>query len=46
MPAANCNDLAGLRTDLNLIRVATLREAIAALQVLNTPGAAGTLPRC
>jgi Lon-like protease len=46
VPAANCNDLAGLRTDLNLIRVATLREAIAALQVLNTPGAAGTLPRC
>ena len=46
VPAANCGDLAGLRTDLNLIRVDTLRDAVAALQALDTPGAAGTLPRC
>ena len=46
VPAANCGDLVGLRTDVNLIRVETLRQAIAALQALNTPGAAGALPRC
>jgi Lon-like protease len=46
VPAANCGDLVGLGTDVNLIRVGTLREAIAALEALNTPGAAGPLPRC
>jgi Lon-like protease len=46
VPAANCGDLAGLRTDVNLIRVNTLRDAITALEILNTPGAAGPLPRC
>ena len=46
VPAANCGDLAGLRTDLNLIRVNTLRDAITALQTLNTPGADDLLPRC
>ncbi|HZA04013.1 MAG TPA: PDZ domain-containing protein [Propionibacteriaceae bacterium] len=46
VPAANCGDLAGLRTDVNLIRVGTLRESITALETLNTPGSAGTLPRC
>ena len=28
VPAANCDDLAGVRTDLTLIRVATLGDAI------------------
>ena len=46
VPAANCGDLAGMRTDLNLIRVDTLRGAITAMEILNTPGAAGPLPRC
>jgi PDZ domain-containing protein len=46
VPADNCADLAGLRTDLNLIRVGTLDEAIAALEALDTPDANGTLPRC
>ena len=46
VPAANCGDLAGLRTDLNLIKVSTLRDAITALETLNTPGAADMLPRC
>ena len=38
VPAGNCADLDGLRTDVRLIRVSTLRDAIAALQTLNTPG--------
>ena len=38
VPAANCGDLVGLRTELNLVKVNTLREAITALQTLNTPG--------
>jgi Lon-like protease len=46
VPAANCGDIAGLRTDVNLIRVGTLREAIVALETLDTPGAADSLPRC
>ena len=46
VPAANCGDLAGLRTDVNLIRVNTLRDAITALEILNTPAAPGPLPRC
>lgn len=46
VPADNCADLSGLRTDLSLIRVGTLNEAISALQTLDTPGAADTLPRC
>ena len=43
---ANCGDVAGLRTDLNLVRVNTLRDAITALEILSTPGAPGPLPRC
>jgi Lon-like protease len=46
VPGGNCGDLAGLRTDLNLVRVNTLRDAITALEILNTPGAPGPLPRC
>lgn len=46
VPADNCADLAGLRTDLSLIRVGSLNEAISALRTLDTPGAADTLPRC
>jgi PDZ domain-containing protein len=46
VPAANCGDLAGLRTDLNLVKVSTLRDAISALQTMSTPGAAHLLPRC
>ena len=42
VPAANCDDLDGVRTDLTLIRVATLSEAIAAVETLNTSGGAGT----
>lgn len=46
MPASNCADLEGLRTKVRLIKVATLREAIAALQALNSPGGAEILPSC
>jgi PDZ domain-containing protein len=46
VPGANCGDLAGLRTDVNLIRVDTLRDAITALEIMSTPGAPGPLPRC
>jgi PDZ domain-containing protein len=46
VPAANCGDLAGLRTDLNLVKVSTLRDAITALEILNAPQAAGPLARC
>jgi PDZ domain-containing protein len=46
VPAPNCGDLAGLRTDLTLVKVATLRDAVAALQTLQQPGGADRLPRC
>jgi PDZ domain-containing protein len=46
VPAGNCDDLDGVRTDLTLIRVGTLSEAISAAQALNAPGAAGTVPQC
>ena len=46
VPAGNCADLDGLRTNVRLIRVSNLRDAIAALQTLNGPGPAGALPSC
>jgi len=35
VPADNCADLAGARTDLRLVRVATLEQAVTALQLLH-----------
>lgn len=46
VPASNCGDLDGLRTDVRLIKVSTLSDAITALQTLNNPGASGALPSC
>jgi PDZ domain-containing protein len=46
VPAANCGDVAGLKTDLNLVRVATLKDAITAIETLNTGGRADQTPRC
>jgi PDZ domain-containing protein len=46
VPAANCGDLAGVRTDMTLVRVATLRDAIAALEASAQPDGADHLPRC
>ncbi len=43
VPASNCADLVGLRTDLILIKVATLNEAITAMRLLDTPD---TVTRC
>jgi Lon-like protease len=46
VPAANCADLAGLETDMTLIRVETLFEAIGALRDLQTPERTALIPRC
>jgi Lon-like protease len=46
VPAPNCGDLAGLRTDMTLVKVATLRDAVTALQTLEQPGGADRLPHC
>ena len=46
VPAPNCGDLAGLRTDLTLVKVTTLRDAVTALQTLDQPGGAERLPQC
>jgi len=45
VPAENCADMAGVQTDLNLIKVATLTEAISAMQALAGTSAAA-VPRC
>lgn len=45
VPAGNCGDVDGLRTDLRLVKVATLREAISALQKINQNDAEG-VSRC
>ena len=46
VPAANCDDLAGVRTDMLLVEVATLQDAITALQTLEQPGGRDRVPRC
>jgi Lon-like protease len=46
VPSANCRDLAGLRTSMDLIKVVTLSDAIEAVQALNQSGDTGLLPRC
>jgi PDZ domain-containing protein len=47
VPAADCADLAGVGTDLSLIKVATLDEAVKALEQVDRAGPDATgLPRC
>lgn len=46
VPAGNCADLAGLKTDMTLIKVETLAGGIAALQALSGPAPTADLPRC
>jgi PDZ domain-containing protein len=46
VPASNCADLDGLRTDVRLIKIGTLRDAITAMQALDSSGRAGALPSC
>lgn len=46
VPAANCQDLAGMTTRLDLIRVDTLASAIDALRKSANPATANEVPRC
>lgn len=46
VPAANCRDLAGVTTDLTLVKVTTLGGAISAVHTLDTPGGIARLPHC
>lgn len=46
VPAGNCGDLLGVRTNMELVKVGTLEDGIAALRTLATPGGADQLPRC
>ena len=46
VPAPNCPDLQRLRTDLELIRVATLHDAVEGLAALGDPARSAEVPRC
>ena len=46
VPGANCRDLAGVRTNMALIKVSTLSDAIKAVQTLNASGNKAPLPHC
>jgi len=46
VPAGNCGDLSGVKTDMTLVKVGTLQEGIAALRTLDTPGGADRVPHC
>ena len=46
VPANNCRDLDGVRTDMTLIKIATLDDAIKAVQDVNSDGDGAVLPRC
>lgn len=46
VPADNCQDVAGVRTSMELVKADTLREAIGALQKLKTSKDGTGVPRC
>ncbi len=46
VPAQNCADLAGVRTSMRLVRVATLNDAIRSVRWLGSPENAGRVPSC
>lgn len=46
VPGQNCRDLAGLGTDLQVIRVDTLDDAIQGLRKLEDPATMAQVPRC
>lgn len=46
VPSGNCTDLAGVRTDVTLVRVSTLNEAISQLRVLEVPGGEERVTTC
>jgi PDZ domain-containing protein len=46
VPAANCRDLEDVHTGMALIKIATLTDAIKAVQTLNVSGDTSMLPHC
>ena len=46
VPAGNCIDVAGLRTSLQLVKVATIDDAISALNALKSADTAKEVPHC
>jgi PDZ domain-containing protein len=46
VPAPNCADLAGIKTDLVLVKVATLADGIDAVRTLESPGGTARTPQC
>jgi len=46
VPAGNCPDIAGVKTDMTLVKVTTLEDAIGAVQVLTASGGTGAVPKC
>ncbi|OYN86642.1 protease [Parenemella sanctibonifatiensis] len=46
VPAANCADVAGVETDMELVRVGSLLDAIRALEALKDPNRISEVPRC
>ncbi|WP_425308737.1 PDZ domain-containing protein [Ammonicoccus fulvus] len=46
VPGANCSDLEGSTTDMQIIRVDTLDDAINGLRHIDDPATAGQVPRC
>ena len=46
VPANNCRDLDGVRTDMTLIKISTLNDAVKAVQTLNGFGDTAVLPHC
>ena len=46
VPSGNCADLTGVRTDLTVVKVSTLGEAISQLGVLSVPGGEERVNRC
>jgi len=46
VPSGNCADLTGVRTDLTVVKVSTLGEAISQLGVLSVPGGQERVNRC
>jgi Lon-like protease len=46
VPASNCRDLDGVRTTMTLIKIATLSDAIKAVEALNSSGDNAAIPHC
>jgi len=46
VPSGNCADLTGVRTDVTVVKVSTLGEAISQLSLLSVPGGEERVNRC